>query len=117
MNWYHVKFDAIKSDPHTYVRKVTIDQRMQAIGPVEAIEFAIYLTFGHGEVEARTLDGDAWIPTEWMFIDQESPYGDWLFKLWIDEDAATLANMVSELPPDQELRQRGAVGLFDEVTP
>lgn len=115
MHWYRVQFDATRSDPKTYVRKVTIDQKLQAESPLDAIEKAVYLTFGHGEVESRVLDGDVWIPVEWMFIDEESPYGDWSFKLWIDEDAAELSKMVTELAPDEQLRLMGVPGLFDEA--
>lgn len=115
MRWYRVKFDATRSDPETYVKRCTIQQKVHAESPLDALEKAVFLTFGYGNVEARVLDGDVWIPVEWDFIDEESPYSDLDFKLTIDENDAVLSQMVTELMPDEELRMAGVPGLFDDV--
>jgi hypothetical protein len=109
MKWYKVHFDATKSDPDTYVRRVTIDEKVQAESPYRAIEQAVINALGYGYILASVEDGttDNWIPVEWEFED---------YLLWVDEGSATLAGMVSELSPAEELRMLGVPTLFDEVT-
>lgn len=109
MKWYNVHFDATKSDPQTYVRRVEINENVQAESPYRAIELAVIQALGYGHIQGRVEDGttDNWIPAEWEFDD---------YLLWIDEESAVLADMVSELSPAEELRMMGAPTLFDEVS-
>jgi hypothetical protein len=118
MTWYRVHFNATKTG-YFYsvpsILRVRFDCELEAESPVDAIDKAVYLKYGYGNVESRVLDGDVWIPIEWEF-DEEPEDGVLDFKLWIDERDAVLSNMVTELSPDIVLRKRGVPGLFEEVT-